>query len=46
MTAWLLKNGVTDPNQPDFRGRRPLTVATEAGHKEIAELLQKAGAHL
>jgi hypothetical protein len=46
MTAWLLKNGVTDPNLPDFRGRRPLTVATDAGQKEIAELLQKAGGRL
>jgi hypothetical protein len=44
MTAWLLKNGVTDPNQTDFRGRRPLTIATEAGQKEIADLLQKNGA--
>jgi len=46
MTAWLLRNGVTDPNLTDFKGRRPLTIATEAGQKEIAEHLQKAGARL
>lgn len=44
MTAWLLKNGVTDPNLTDFRGRRPLTIASEAGQREIVEMLQKAGA--
>jgi hypothetical protein len=44
MTAWLLKNGVSDPNLTDFKGRSTLTIATEAGHKEIAELLRKAGA--
>jgi hypothetical protein len=44
MTSWLLRNGATDLNQSDFRGRTPLAIATEAGHKGIAELLQKAGA--
>jgi hypothetical protein len=43
MTSWLLKNGVTDPNQRDFRGRTLLTIASEGGYKEIVELLQKAG---
>jgi Ankyrin repeats (3 copies) len=44
MTAWLLKNGVSNPNMTDFKGRTTRTIATEAGHKEIAELLEKAGA--
>jgi hypothetical protein len=44
MTAWLLSNGVTDPNQQDFRNRTPLTIATEKGYREIADMLQKFGA--
>jgi hypothetical protein len=44
MTEWLLANGVTDPNMKDFRGKRPLTIATERGFKEIAEALRKFGA--
>jgi len=41
MTSWLLKNGVTDLSQKDFQGKTPLTLATEKGHREIAELLSK-----
>lgn len=44
MTSWLLRNGVTNPNQTDFAGKRPLTVATDKGFREIAEELRKFGA--
>lgn len=44
MTAWLLAHGVTDPNQEDALGKRPLRTATENGFQEVAEELRKHGA--
>lgn len=44
MTAWLLDNGVTDPNLEDALGKRPLTTALEKRFSEVAELLRKHGA--
>lgn len=43
MTKWLLANGVTDLNQPDGLGKRPLAVAREKGFREIADELMKHG---
>ncbi|HLK67873.1 MAG TPA: ankyrin repeat domain-containing protein [Bryobacteraceae bacterium] len=44
MTVWLLENGVSDPNQGDGFGKRPLTTALEKGFVEVAEVLRKHGA--
>ena len=44
MTAWLLDNGVTDPNLPDALGKRPLTTALEKRFLEVAAELRKHGA--
>lgn len=44
MVAWLLDNGVTDPNTKDHRGKTPLQTALEGGQVVIAELLQNRGA--
>lgn len=44
MTRWLLNNGVTDPNQMDGMGKRPLALANAKGFSEIAEQLRKHGA--
>ena len=44
MTAWLLNNGVTDPNLADALGKRPLTTALEKGFLEVADELRKHGA--
>jgi hypothetical protein len=44
MTAWLLKEGVTDPNLEDALGKRPLTTAVEHNFPELAEILRKYGA--
>jgi hypothetical protein len=44
MTGWLLKEGVTDPNQEDALGKRPLTMALENNFQEIAEVLRRHGA--
>lgn len=41
--AWLLKNGVDNPNTKNFQGKTPLDLATERDRKEIAELLRAAG---
>jgi len=43
MTAWLLKEGVTDPNLEDALGKRPLTTAVENNFPEVAEILRKHG---
>lgn len=44
MTAWLLENGVTDPNQEDALGMRPLAMAVNKNFREVAELLRRHGA--
>lgn len=44
MTAWLLDHGVTDPNEEDALGKRPLVTAVEHGFSEVAEVLRKHGA--
>jgi hypothetical protein len=44
MTSWLLNNGVTNPNQGDGFGKRPIAVAIAKGFTEIAEELRKHGA--
>jgi hypothetical protein len=44
MTAWLLKEGVSDPNLEDALGKRPLTTALENNFHDVAEVLRKHGA--
>jgi hypothetical protein len=44
MTAWLLKEGVTDTNIEDAMGKRPLPMAIENNFLEVAEVLRKHGA--
>ena len=44
MTAWLLQQGVTDPNQEDAMGKRPLALALEKNFPEVAEVLREHGA--
>jgi hypothetical protein len=44
MTTWLLKEGVTDPNQEDALGKTPLTMALEKNYRDVAEVLRKHGA--
>lgn len=41
--AWLLKNGVDNPNTKNFRGQTPFDLALQRGHKAIVELLRAAG---
>jgi hypothetical protein len=41
MTAWPLKNVVTDPNLPDALANLPLTHGSEERSLEVAEDLQK-----
>lgn len=41
--AWLLKNGVTNPNTKNFQGKTPLDLAKELEQKDIIELLRAAG---
>jgi hypothetical protein len=43
MTAWLLKEGVSDPNLEDALGKRPLATALEANFHDVAEILRKHG---
>jgi ankyrin repeat protein len=43
MVRWLLDNGVTDVNPPDFNGKTPLDMAESLGHSEIATLLRERG---
>jgi hypothetical protein len=40
MTAWLLKNGVTDLTVKDGLGKTAATYATERNFSEIADLLR------
>jgi ankyrin repeat protein len=42
MVQWLLSRGA-DVHVQDFEGKRPLRVAIEKGHNEIAELIRKHG---
>lgn len=42
---WLLANGVTDPNTPNFQGKTPLKQARERDYAEVAALLRTHGAH-
>jgi hypothetical protein len=44
MTAWLLKEGVTDPNLEDALGKPPLTMALEKNLRDVAEVLRQHGA--
>lgn len=44
MTSWLLNHGVTDPNQEDALGRRPLALALASGFTEVADQLRQHGA--
>jgi ankyrin repeat protein len=44
VAAWLLDNGVTDVNVPDYRGKTPLQSAEELGQAEVVDLLKKHGA--
>lgn len=41
--AWLLKNGVTDPNVKNFQKKTALDVAIEKKHEAIAKLLRENG---
>lgn len=42
MARWLLAQGA-DPNQADFQGKRPLTLALERNFDELAALLRQHG---
>jgi uncharacterized protein len=41
--AWLLKNGVTNPNTKNFQKKTSLDLAVENGHEAIAKLLRENG---
>mgnify|MGYP001333950703 CR=1 FL=1 len=43
MTRWLLSNGVSDPNIPDFSGSTPLQIAEKRGYTSVAEYLKGHG---
>jgi hypothetical protein len=43
LVAWLLSNGVDDPNTQYFNHKTPLDVATDNQNDEIARLLRTAG---
>jgi len=43
MVRWLLDNGVSDVNPPDFNGKTPRAMAEALGHTEIADLLRERG---
>lgn len=44
MVEWLLAQGA-NPNALDYEGKTPLTVALEADHSDVADLLREHGAH-
>ncbi len=44
MTQWLLENGSPDLGWKNFEEKTALTIATEQGNTEIADLLRKHGA--
>jgi ankyrin repeat protein len=41
--AWLLKNGVDNPNTKNFQGKTPLDLAAERQHEDVVQLLRAAG---
>lgn len=41
--AWLLKQGVDDPNTKNFQRKTPLDLAIERKHVEVEKLLREAG---
>jgi hypothetical protein len=41
--AWLLKNGVDNPNTKNFQGKTPLDIAIGKKHDEIVKLLREHG---
>ncbi len=43
MVTWLLANGVSDVNMPNYENKTPLTVALEKGYFDIADMLQSEG---
>jgi uncharacterized protein len=43
MVTWLLANGLTDVNMPNYENKTPLTVAVEHGYFDIADILQSEG---
>lgn len=43
MVTWLLANGVSDVNFPNYENKTPLTVALEKGYFDIADMLQSEG---
>src|SRR5262249_38835705 len=44
MVAWLLDNGATNINAPDYENKTPLERATERNQPAIIELLKQHGA--
>ena len=46
MVRWLLEHGVTNVNAPNYEQKTPLSVATELGHTDIADLLRARGGTL
>jgi ankyrin repeat protein len=46
MVRWLLEHGVTNVNAPNYEQKTPLSVATELGYTEIANLLREHGGTL
>ena len=46
MVRWLLEHGVTNVNAPNYEQKTPLSVATELGYTDIAELLRARGGTL
>ncbi|MBT5901912.1 MAG: ankyrin repeat domain-containing protein [Opitutaceae bacterium] len=43
LVGWLIENGATDINTPNFFDKTPLDAATERGFTELAELLRQHG---
>jgi len=43
LVGWLIENGATDINTPNFFGKTPLDAATERSYTELAELLRQNG---
>ncbi len=43
MVNWLLANGLSDVNMPNYEGKTPLTVALERGYYDIADMIQSEG---
>ena len=41
LVRWLVENGATDINTPNFFGKTPLGAAKERGFDELAELLRQ-----